>query len=100
MNTTKTYMTIDGESLQSQHYERNEANAHSLHTCYLCGKGIKNIEKAKAVEVVDETLIVVAGETTGADQADPFYRGCYPVGADCMARVRCAAREAGIVPTI
>lgn len=85
MNTQsiQRFIEIPLEELQSPNYEANiERYGDHSDTCFICGKRIKNMEKAKFVHYLTNGNIV----SHGGDDIENS-QGFFPVGNDCAKKL-------------
>ena len=98
------YQTIPIDDLYSAGRDKRWAiGADGTERCYLCGKLLSAAADGEtpAIELVHGGGdVIVSGETDEEDWNDPGYCGCWPIGPDCLRRIRRAAKKAGIEPTI
>lgn len=63
--------------------------------CEVCGKGLKP-EQATLVEVdITGRILAIGDETIGEATDDTPSQGAFPVGADCLRKVRRLVKAAG-----
>jgi hypothetical protein len=74
---------IDLEEIRAKEYQNNiDRLGENTNTCFICGKRIKNMEKAKYVHYLTNGNIISYG---GDDVEDS--QGFFPVGSDCAKRL-------------
>lgn len=81
--TIKRYITVPLEEVRANNYETNiEKYGDHIDTCFICGKRIKNFQKAKQVHYLNTGEIVShSGDDIEGSQ------GFFPVGNDCAKKL-------------
>lgn len=83
MKTIQRVIEIDLEEVRSpKYYEKTELNGETNETCFLCGKEIKNMDKAAFVHyTTNNTIISYDGSDLDVSQ------GFFPVGKECQKKL-------------
>lgn len=83
MTTIQRFIEIPLDEIRSEDYEKNinRFGDHS-NTCFICGKRIKNIDKAKMVHYLN-TGNIVSHEGNDVENSQGFF----PVGNDCAKKL-------------
>lgn len=81
--TIQRYITVPLHEVRANNYETNiKKYGDHIDTCFICGKRIKNFQKAKTVHYLTTGEIV---SYSGDDVVES--QGFFPVGNDCAKKL-------------
>ena len=81
MNSINAVVEIPLDDVRSNDYSKNEKKCKGCDPCLICGKPIKNISKAKQIQLLTN------GNIVSSNQEFDNSQGLFYVGSDCAKKL-------------